>query len=53
MRLQLFKRYVSTKGEERGLGCCVAKLLTEKYLMGTLDFFSENGRTTFVLALPG
>ncbi len=52
IKKQLFKRYVSTKAEDRGLGCYVARLLTEKYLKGSLEFFSEGGRTVFTVVLP-
>lgn len=53
IRGQIFKRYASTKDQDRGLGCYVAKLLTEKCLGGTLSFESGGGVTEFVISLPG
>ena len=51
IRNQLFKRYVSTRGPDRGLGTYVMRLLTEKYLCGRIAFESANGRTSFTLEL--
>ena len=50
---QVFTRYFSTKGSDRGLGTWGMKLLAEEYLGGTISFHSarENG-TTFALSLP-
>ncbi|MCJ2164809.1 MULTISPECIES: ATP-binding protein [unclassified Pseudodesulfovibrio] len=49
---ELFKRYVSTKSRDRGLGTYVIKLLTETYLNGKVNFNSRNGMTTFEIMLP-
>jgi signal transduction histidine kinase len=38
---QIFNRSFSTKGAGRGLGTYAAKLLTEKYLHGGIDFSSD------------
>jgi signal transduction histidine kinase len=53
LQLQIFNRSFSTKGEGRGLGTYAVKLLTEKYLGGSVSFTStaESG-TTFHLTLP-
>jgi signal transduction histidine kinase len=53
VRLQVFKRSFSTKGMGRGLGTYSAKLITERYLKGTMDFSStkETG-TRFTVTLP-
>jgi len=50
---QLFRRYFSTKGQDRGLGTWSMKLLAEDYLGGSVSFRStrEEG-TTFTLSLP-
>jgi signal transduction histidine kinase len=50
---QVFRRYFSTKGQDRGLGTWGMRLLAEQYLGGSVSFTStaEEG-TTFVLALP-
>jgi Histidine kinase-, DNA gyrase B-, and HSP90-like ATPase len=50
---QIFRRYFSTKGQDRGLGTWSMKLLTEDYLGGSVSFRSsaEEG-TTFALQLP-
>lgn len=42
IRKQLFKRYVSTKGDNRGLGLHVAKMLTEQHLGGELTLHAED-----------
>lgn len=53
VQLQLFQRSFSTKGEGRGLGTYSIRLLTERYLGGTVGFVSalEHG-TRFVVELP-
>jgi signal transduction histidine kinase len=50
---QIFHRYFSTKGGDRGLGTYSMKLLTEEYLGGKVAFESspEKG-TTFTVTLP-
>ncbi|MFW6357089.1 MAG: sensor histidine kinase, partial [Spirochaetota bacterium] len=52
-RHQLFQRSFSTKGAGRGLGSYSVRLLTERYLGGTVSFTSsdEHG-TLFRIALP-
>jgi len=54
VRLQVFQRSFSTKVRSgRGIGTYSARLLTERYLGGTLTFTSEEGKgTTFVVSLP-
>lgn len=52
IRKQMFKRYVSTKSRDRGLGTYVVKLLTTRYLNGEVLFTSANGITTFTVILP-
>lgn len=49
---QMFKRYVSTKSRDRGLGTYVMKLFAERYLGGEVLFTSQNNETTFVVVLP-
>ncbi len=52
-RLQVFKKSFSTKGKGRGIGTFSMKLLTEKYLSGTVSFESKEGEgTTFFISLP-
>jgi nitrogen-specific signal transduction histidine kinase len=52
-QLQIFNRSFSTKGENRGLGTYSMKLLTEKYLNGTIGFVSRKDQgTTFTVQLP-
>jgi signal transduction histidine kinase len=53
VQLQIFRRYFSTKGADRGLGTWGMKLLAEEYLGGRVSFTStlEEG-TTFTLVLP-
>jgi signal transduction histidine kinase len=53
VELQVFNRSFSTKGPGRGLGTYSVKLLTERYLRGTVSFVSqpETG-TTFFITLP-
>lgn len=48
---QLFKRYVSTKGMDRGLGTYVMRLLAEGPLGGKVSAESRAGRTVFTLDL--
>jgi len=53
IRLQIFNRSFSTKGNGRGLGTYSMKYLTEKYLGGTISFTStEEAGTEFVAAYP-
>jgi len=52
IRKQMFKRYVSSKSRDRGLGTYVMKLLGEQYLSGQVSFVTGNGSTTFSIALP-
>ena len=53
VRLQVFQRSFSTKGEGRGLGTYSMKIITERYLKGRADFTSENGAgTCFSVTLP-
>lgn len=50
---QIFQRYFSTKGEDRGLGTYSMKLLSEEYLGGKIDFESTREKgTTFGVTLP-
>jgi len=49
----IFKRYYSTKGENRGLGTYSMKLLAEEYLGGDVAFVSTPDRgTTFTFVIP-
>ena len=54
VKLQVFRRSFSTKqGTGRGVGTYSARLLTERYLHGTLQFRSDEGEgTTFTVTLP-
>lgn len=53
VRKQIFQRSFSTKGAGRGLGTYSVKLLTTKYLKGTVEFSSDEARgTTFTIQLP-
>jgi len=53
LQLQIFNRSFSTKGEGRGLGTYAVKLLTEKYLGGTVSFTTTaEAGTIFNLTLP-
>lgn len=53
VKLQVFKRSFSTKGQGRGLGTYSIKLLTENYLGGEAGFSSDDsGGTTFWVRLP-
>ncbi len=53
VKRQVFRRYFSTKGQDRGLGTWSMKLLAEDYLGGSVGFLStaEEG-TVFTLTLP-
>ena len=42
VRMQLFQRSFSTKGEGRGIGTYSIRLLTENYLNGKVSFISNN-----------
>lgn len=49
----IFHRSFSTKGTSRGIGTYSVKLLTERYLKGTVSFLSTSGTgTTFTVTLP-
>jgi signal transduction histidine kinase len=53
VKLQVFHRSFSTKGEGRGLGTYSIKLLSERYLGGKVSFeSSEEEGTIFYLELP-
>lgn len=53
VRLQVFQRSFSTKGEGRGLGTYSVKLLTTRYLHGAVSFTSTAGKgTTFHVRFP-
>jgi signal transduction histidine kinase len=53
VQLQLFQRSFSTKGAGRGLGTYSMKLLSERYLGGTISFeSSEHAGTTFTAHIP-
>lgn len=53
VRLQIFQRSFSTKGQGRGLGTYSVKLLAERYLKGKVSFISEEGKgTTFYVRFP-
>jgi signal transduction histidine kinase len=53
VRLQVFKRSFSTKGAGRGLGTYSVKLITERYLKGTVAFLSTlEAGTSFIITLP-
>jgi len=53
VQLQIFKRYFSTKGASRGLGTYSMRLLSERYLKGTVSFTStEKEGTTFTARYP-
>ena len=50
---QLFTRSFSTKGSGRGLGTYSIKLISERYLHGSVSFVSEEGKgTTFTVRYP-
>ena len=53
VRANLFKRYYSTKGSNRGLGTYSMKLLTEEYLGGEVRVDSSEERgTIFTFVIP-
>lgn len=53
VQLQVFQRSFSTKGAGRGLGTYSMKLLTERYLKGSVSFKSIKGKgTTFIASHP-
>ncbi len=53
VQLQMFQRSFSTKGSGRGLGTYSMKLLTTRYLRGSIDFSSdETSGTTFRVTIP-
>lgn len=53
VQLQMFQRSFSTKGGGRGLGTYSVKLLTDKYLQGTVSFTtSPDDGTTFTVCYP-
>ena len=53
VQLQLFQRSFSTKGAGRGLGTYSVRLLTERYLRGSVSFTTdEDAGTTFVVTIP-
>jgi signal transduction histidine kinase len=53
VRDRLFERAFSTKGQGRGMGTFSMKLLTEKYLAGSVGMTSDATRgTTFTVTLP-
>ncbi|HLN54152.1 MAG TPA: ATP-binding protein [Lentimicrobium sp.] len=49
---QIFQRSFSTKGNNRGLGTYVARLLAVKYLKGNITFKSDKTGTTFFIEVP-
>lgn len=54
IRTQIFNRSFSTHGPGRGLGTYSARLLTERYLHGRIEFESAEGiGTVFSVILPG
>lgn len=52
VQLQVFQRSFSTKGTGRGLGTYSIKLLTERYLQGSVFFTSDSSGTTFMVSYP-
>jgi len=53
VQLQVFSRGFSTKAPGRGYGAYLARLVTERYLGGSLTFHSAAGEgTTFTVRLP-
>ncbi|MCM0755888.1 PAS domain-containing sensor histidine kinase [Desulfovibrio aminophilus] len=53
VRLQIFNRSFSTKGQGRGLGTYSILLITERYLRGRAEFSSRKGEgTMFRVVLP-
>lgn len=52
VQLQIFNRSFSTKGNGRGIGTYSIKLLTEKYLKGSVEFTSDKKKgTTFFVTI--
>ncbi|MFP4498727.1 MAG: ATP-binding protein [Vulcanimicrobiota bacterium] len=50
---QIFQRSFSTKGKGRGSGAYSVRLLTTRYLKGTVDFTSNKAHgTEFIIKLP-
>jgi sensor histidine kinase regulating citrate/malate metabolism len=50
---QIFQRSFSTKGTNRGIGTYSIKLLTTRYLKGSVSFKSESDEgTTFFINIP-
>lgn len=53
VQVQIFQRSFSTKGPGRGLGTYSMKLLSQRYLNGTVSFkSSEKDGTTFIASYP-
>lgn len=53
VKAQVFQRSFSTKGADRGIGTYSIKLLTERYLLGSVRVESDEGAgTTFFVELP-
>ncbi|MFC1951327.1 sensor histidine kinase [Chloroflexota bacterium] len=53
VQLQIFKRSFSTRGASRGLGTYSMRLLSERYLKGTVSFSSSQKEgTTFAARYP-
>lgn len=53
VRLQMFGRFFSTKGEHRGLGTYSMRLFTVNYLQGSISLTSdEHAGTTLTILLP-
>lgn len=53
IQLQMFQRSFSTKSSDRGLGTYSMKLLSERYLKGSVRFISEIDKgTTFFASYP-
>lgn len=53
VQLQIFQRSFSTKGRDRGIGTFSIKLLTERYLAGSVGFTSnDESGTTFTVRIP-
>jgi signal transduction histidine kinase len=53
VQLQLFQRSFSTKGPGRGFGTYLMRMLTERYLRGTVSFRSTQSEgTTFLARFP-
>jgi signal transduction histidine kinase len=52
IRKKLFKRYVSTKGQDRGLGLFIARSMVKDHLGGELGVESMAGQTRVFVLLP-